>query len=84
MEIQIDDDIPLPPIRRNGGRKPGGYSQALRMMKVHQSLVYRPPRGGKNSANRLAFLIAGETGHKFTCRTVEENGERLVRIWRTA
>lgn len=81
--IKIDDDVPLPPPTNRGSRN--GVAAALRSLAVGQSFVF-PSRGAKpietqTYASRTARSVKDK---KFTTRVVEENGERVVRVWRTA
>lgn len=82
MSIKIDDDVPLP-VSRGGGA--AGNSHALRTLKIGQSFVY-VPRGNtsldtqRNSVWHMAHLICPD--RQFLVRIVEEDGKRVVRIWR--
>lgn len=77
--IKIEDGIPIPP--KGVGRKFKGYgvSHALRTMEVGQSFA----TASKHISNHV-FLIAKATGRKFMTRRVEENGVRVIRVWRIA
>lgn len=84
--IQIDDNVPVPPPAVGG--KHGGNIDAMRRMAIGQSFVYRPRNPDtslemqRNGVYRMA-RTQGLSG-KFACRFVEENGKRVVRVWRVA
>jgi hypothetical protein len=81
--IQIDKGIPLPPSIR-GGR--GNPISAWRTMEVGDSFIY--PReygpGVARACARNAHASGARLGRKFAVRSVEENGKRVIRVWRTA
>jgi hypothetical protein len=62
-------------------------TQAMKTMDVGDSFIY-PADGRKtppiNVAGRQARYVAARTNRKFACRTVIENGQKVVRVWRFA
>jgi hypothetical protein len=84
--ITIDKGIPIP-TPRGRGRRHSGMTLAMKTMDVGDSFIY-PADGRKtppiNVAGRQARYVAASTGRKFVCRTVIENGQKVVRVWRFA
>lgn len=81
--IKIDSDIPLPQPAHRGPlpRYP------WRTMKPGDSFVYpntRSLRHTQASANRAVAYRKSDHGETYATRTVTENGERVVRVWRVA
>ena len=85
LGIKIDDDIPIPPRKRG---HLNGNAAAMRMLQVGQSFVYVPRIEGTSCASQQnSASHTSRTAFKdrqFICRTVEENGKRVVRVWRIA
>ncbi len=82
--IQIESGIPLPPAKA-GRPAISGVSVALRAAEVGQSFVAPPHALGVRHARLAAARAAAHVkGKKFATRVVVENGERVVRVWRTA
>lgn len=77
MEYVIEDNVPIP--AKLGGKYCArrGISEALRNLKIGQSLFVKDSNGNKIS--KLATRISKETKYKFTCRNVE-GGARAWRI----
>ena len=86
MMIQVETGVLMPP--RNGAhcRRGSGYSEAFRHMEVGQSLIYRSRSDSLAAAQRNALRMArvAAPNWKFASRTMQEGGERIVRIWRVA
>ena len=83
--IKIDRSIPVP--RHGIGRT--GYTpegRALVAMEVGDSFVW--PRKGDEAheaaRNRVQASVSRLKPKKFTTRIVEENGVRVLRVWRVA
>lgn len=83
--IRVDSDVPLP------SKSVGGITQVKypwASMKVGDSFVFPAHSSGIKATQRRAFAAAfGRVkahGGRYTTRQVEENGEHVVRIWRTA
>lgn len=76
-EIVIDRDIPMP------SKTPGTPSKyPWRMMKVGDSFVYGEVNQKKAASNARGNGL--RHGMTFATRVVEENGKKVVRVWRTA
>lgn len=82
MEIKIEKNIPIPPVRRKGN---GLYAEAARSMKVGDSFAV-PVEKGKPfpSLKVCADRATRGLGYKFVGRVVIENDVKVVRLWRTA
>lgn len=86
-DIKIEDGVPIPAGGLGRG-KHGGNTDAMRKMDVGQSFVYRPRHPGvsldmqRNNAYHIAKV--GNPDRKFAVRIIEEGGQKVVRIWRTA
>lgn len=82
--IRVDSGVPLP--GRNRGSGPASlYPWAS--MKVGDSFVW-PDKGNPTVAQKRAgaatSMRARKYGEKYATRCVEENGVRIVRVWRVA
>jgi hypothetical protein len=77
----IDKGVPLPPARFNEGHP----FAVLRKLQVGDSVFFRGVIAGSNAykvlSNRMSYL---KTTQEFmlTARSVVENGDRGVRVWR--
>lgn len=84
--IKIDKGIPVPVAPGRGNHGHGGAG-ALRAMEVGDSFLY-PAATGKMStlsnASRHGSTLGKALGRKFACRTVTENGQKVVRVWRVS
>ena len=84
--MTIDRDIPLPVARTAGARKPRPSKYPFRDMQPGDSAFFP----GKHSGDRHhpAYMSARNFvkryGWRMSLRSVEENGVKGVRIWRTA
>lgn len=83
--ITIDKGVPMPPESK---RKPYEGKYPWRQMSPGDSFVYPIAKGDvrytyfrAQSMVRQRVLTQGE---KYEVRTVEEDGQRVVRVWRTA
>lgn len=85
--VEIEDGIPIPAVGIGNGRH-GGNTDAMRKMEVGQSFVYRPRHAGVsldtqcNNVYHAAKVALAD--RRFAVRKVEENGLKVVRVWRTA
>ena len=83
----IEDNVPLPSAR--GGK--GGSVYPFDKLAVNQSFFVEATTKRPNPAKSLASTVssaskryAGQTpARKFTVRSVEENGKKGARVWRT-
>ncbi len=77
----IDKDIPLPAARFQEGHP----FSILRKLKPNESVFFRGVVAGSNAykvlSNRMAYL-KNTQGFMLTARSVIENGDRGVRVWR--
>lgn len=85
--ITIDKGVPMPKAgsgrRKNGGRKP---LYPLRSMEVGDSfaVVVHADRGAHRTQRGLTKCAHALPDRKFSTRQVEENGVRVVRVWRVS
>ncbi|MFO1080830.1 MAG: hypothetical protein U1E23_09420 [Reyranellaceae bacterium] len=82
-EIRVDKGVHLPPPAGGPGR-PAKYP--WRMLQIGDSFVWGPAEGHSSrvKASGLASKMAEKLGAKFTTRAIEENGRKVIRIWRVA
>lgn len=82
--IQIDKGIPLPSPMYGQNRAVSPFGR----MEVGDSFVYPPSPSGlrmtRNRAASSAFQYGKRNNKTFTQRLVVEDGEQVVRIWRTS
>lgn len=82
--IQIDKGIPIPLLSRGGGRP---WRWPFREMEIGDSFStqFKDGETSTKALRRVDYLYAGKRlGRKYTGRTLEENGVRVVRVWRVA
>jgi hypothetical protein len=84
MTITIDKGVPMPDGPGLASRS--RYPWAL--MEIGDSFLVpingRPLRAVRQSIRGNMSLQHKRTSHRYACRTVVENGERVVRVWRVA
>lgn len=83
-QIKIDKGVPIPP-RLRPGPPPSKYP--WRQLAIGDSFVYPPAATLRQTLTRAASACAyrkSDHGETYTIRTVEENGQRVVRVWRVA
>ena len=86
-DIQIEKDIPIPPIPRSGGRHKGRWKRKYPFPDMGIGDSFFVPAESKAAARSRANVLlisarewgARDYGFKFTTRTYEDG----VRIWRT-
>ena len=94
--IRIDDGVPMPRSKTcnggggAGGKRGGPIHDTLFALQIGQSFVFpsvqgRPiERHQQIASSRVAHFSRRGLNGRFATRIVEEDGERVVRVWRTA
>ncbi len=80
--ITIDNGVPLPPKQTRKSKE--GVMLAIRALEVGQSFVMPPDGRPLRKTQNLASACARYCHGKFATRQVEENGQKVVRVWRVA
>jgi hypothetical protein len=85
LAIQIDSGVPIP--KRNVGRRRGPYKYPWLDMARGQSFVFPGDttdwEAYRDRAQGGTAQAGKRYGRKFKTRAVVENGQRVIRIWRT-
>lgn len=80
--LVFEDNVPIPKNRATTGKDV--IYEKIKHMRVGQSFVVPYVRTGKDAGVVKAGNLARATGYKFTQRTfVNDNGDTMLRIWRT-
>lgn len=83
-EIKIESGLPIPEVRK----APYTTKFPWRKMETGDSFIYPMKRENvrytvKMASRAVAYRKKAQ-GESYVVRTVEENGQRVVRVWRTA
>lgn len=86
--IKIDKGIPLAP-RRGGkaGGRPATSKYPFAKMEIGDSFIAPAAdtvERAERRASAAAFSYKKRANGSFAIRTIEENGQRVVRVWRVA
>lgn len=81
--VKIDKGVPIPPIDRSraGSRKKDAWLP-FRRMQIGDSFIH--PSANAARAGAAVSEASRRMPATFLMRTVEENGERIIRVWRVA